>query len=226
MNVSPIGLNANKSIKQWFLFPDSLPTRKFRGYEVRDDETFNQGAFLVGQNVKMSQSQTPTLRDGYEIIGTEATDLTPVKRAWVYETRDGVQIELKAYDTGIYAYVEGVSTDYDLLKASFTADKEWGFANIGQSGDTTGLVFFCNGTEYPFKWTGAYANYSSDNGSNQITVQGSVTLSSLGFTNTGTIIIGGVEITYTGLTNQTFTGCSAVPAAPTAGDRPSAHGSG
>ena len=216
MNKKPVTLKEGK--RTWVSFPEVLPGGKFRGYETRYDESQNRGAFVIGQNVKFTDGHTPTVRDGYEIQETEAADATPVKRAWVFERRDGVQIELKTYDTGVYAWIHGVSTTYKLLKGSFTAAKEFAFANIGQSDQLFSWCFFCNGTENPFRWTGAYGTYSSDNGSNTITVEGSVTLANLGFSATGTIIINGVEITYSGLSSQTFTGCSAVPAGPTVGD--------
>ena len=214
----PIKTDPTRDRRAWFYYPDTLPGGKFRGFEDRDDATQLRGAFVVGQNVKIGADSLPVTRDGFEVIGTEASDATPVQRAWVFRRRDDVQIELKAYATGIYAWIVGVSTEFKLLKGGFTTSLEFGVANIGQTDQLFSWEFFCNGTENPFRWTGAYGLYASDNGSNTITVSGSVTLANLGFSATGTLIINGVEITYTGLSSQTFTGCSAVPASPTVGD--------
>lgn len=208
----PIQVDPKKNLGKWFIFD------KFGGFKNRDDASQLQNFFVVGQNVSFSGNSLPAIRDGYEVIGTEASDTTPVKRAWIFRRRDDVQIEIKAYNTGLYAWIIGVSTAYSLLKGSFTAAQEFGFGNIGQSDQTFSWSFFCNGVENPFRWTGAYGTYASDNGSDQITVQGSTTLANLGFSATGTIIINGTEITYTGLSSQTFTGCSAVPSSPTVGD--------
>lgn len=211
-------MSPQKTLNKWIIFPDQLSTGKFRGFENRDDPTQTAGGFVLGQNVKFGGASQPSTRDGSEVIGTRATDTTPVQRAWVFRRRDNTQIELKAYNTGLYAWVQGISTEFAMLKGSFTAAQEFGFANIGQSDQTFNWLFLCNGTENPFRWTGAYAQYASDNGVNQITVGGSTTLSNRGFTATGTIIINATEITYTGLSGQTFTGCSAVPAAPSVDD--------
>jgi len=211
-------VDPKKNIKQWVMFPDSLSSRKFRGYESRDDETMNRGAFVVGQNVSFGDNNIPTLRNGFSVLGTESADSTPVNRAWVYETRDGNIFELKAYGTEIYYWLKGVSTDWELLLDGLTAGLEFGYGNIGDSDDTVMYSYFCNGTDDWYRFSGAYGTYASDNGSNTITVSGSTTLANLGFSATGTIIINGESITYTGLSSQTFTGCSAVPSAPTAGD--------
>lgn len=208
----PIQLDPGKTLGKWFVFD------KFQGFKNRDDATQLQGFFVVGENVSFSGNSLPAIRNGYEVIGTEASDTTPVTRAWVFTRRDGTQIELKAYNTGLYAWIQGVSTSFKLLKGGFTANKEFSAPNIGQSDQTFSWEFFCNGTENPFRWTGAYGIYVSDNGVDQITVSGSVTLANLGFSATGTIIINGTEITYSGLSSQTFTGCSAVPSSPSVGD--------
>lgn len=213
-----INVDSSKNRKQWFIFPDMLSGRRFKGYEVRDEETQNRGAFVVGQNVSFGKNAIPTLRPGYSVIGTEANNSTPVTRAWVFETRDGYIFELKAYDTGVYYWLKGYSTEYQLLKSGFTANLEFGYGNIGASADTIMYTYFCNGTENFFRFSGAFGQYASDNGSNTITVSGSTTLANLGFTATGSIVINGTTISYTGLSGQTFTGCSAVPSSPTVGD--------
>jgi len=215
---SQILIDPNKNLKQWVMFPDSLESALFKGYETRDDITQNRGAFPIGQNVTFGNNNIPTLRKGYAVIGTEQSNATPVKRSWVYETRDGVIYELKAFSTGIYFWLKGVSIEYELLKGGFTSGLEFGYGNIGDSDDVIAYSYFCNGADEWYRFSGAYGLYASDNSSNQITVSGSVTLANLGFTATGTIIINGEEITYTGLSGQSFTGCSAVPTTPTVGD--------
>lgn len=168
------------NLQKWISFPESLPTQKFTGYQTRYDETQNRGAFLVGQNVKMTQAQTPTLRDGFELIGTNLADSYPVQRAWVFETREGAQFELKAYDTGVYYYLWGTSTDWALLKSGFTAALDFGYGNIGKSANTTASCFFSNGTDGVYEFNGAYATIASVTGST-ITKTGSSTWAGAGF---------------------------------------------
>jgi len=215
---SSINIDPSKNVKQWIIFPDRLNNGRFAGYETTDDETQNRGAFPIGQNVSFGNNNIPTLRNGYEVIGTEASNATPVNRAWIYETRGGDIFELKAYGTYIYYWLQGESTEYQLLKSGFTTGLEFGYGNIGESADATAFSYFCNGTDEWQRFSGAWAKYASDDGVNQITVQGSTTLANLGFSATGTLVIDGAEITYTGLSSQTFTGCSAVPASPSVGD--------
>ena len=217
-NAVDIQVDPSKAIGEWFVWPDSLQNGRFRGFEDRDEESQLRGSFILGQNVTLGGANLPSIRQGFAPVGTEATNATPVQRAWLFERRDTVQIEMKAYDTGLYAFIVGVSTEFELIKGGFTAAQEFGFANIGKSGETFSWVIFGNGKENSFYWMGAYGMYASDNGSNQITVSGSVTLAALGFPATGSLIISGVAITYTGLSSQTFTGCSAVPPSPTVGD--------
>jgi len=142
----------------------------------------------------------------------------PIKRAWVFEKRDGVQIEMRAYGTKLEFRIAGVMTDWKLLKGSFTTGLEFAYGVISKSDLTVSYCQFCNGIDDIHRWTGVYGLYASDNGSDEITISGSDDLSTLGFTATGTIIINEVEITYTGLTGKTFTGCSAVPSSPSVGD--------
>lgn len=203
----------DKNVEKWVVFPDDLPNKRFTGYQTRDISSQNRGAFPIGQNVAMTLAQTPTLRTGYEIIGTNAENSTPVTRAWTYETRDGVQFELKAFDTFLYYYIYGVSTDYALLKSGFTADQEFGYGNISRSTDIAGATIFCNGVDSWYKFTGAYATYASDNGSDELTVEGSTTLINRYFRPEGTFILNGTEVTYTELNGNTFKGCSALPVA-------------
>jgi len=184
--------------KKWFIFPDMLSGVKIRSYH-QNEETQARGAFLVGQNVKFTDGLTPTLRDGYEPIGTEAADSTPVNRGWVFERRDGVQVEFKTYSTKVDFWIHGVSTAWLLFKGSFTSGQEFGFGNIGQSDQTVGWGLMCNGTENPFRFTAVHALLSSTT-VNTITKTGSTTWTAEGFATAGTrsVIINGTEYAYTG----------------------------
>src|ERR1035437_143127 len=194
---------AQENLQKWVNFPESLVNSlgqggKFTGYQTRYDETQNRGAFVVGQNVKMTQAQTPTLRDGTLQIGTDLLDSYPVKRAWVFETRNGFQYELKAYNTGIYYYLWGVTTDWALLKGGFTPALEFGYGNLGQTADATTSCSFSNGTDGVYRFNGAYATITGGT-LNTISIA-SGTWTALGFytTNTRSVIINGVEYVYTG----------------------------
>jgi len=188
----------NKNAKKWFVFPDMIQGGKFLGFQNRDDETQSRGTFVVGQNVKLTDAMTPTMRDGYEPVGAEVADATPIRRAWVYETRGGDVYELKAYDTVVYYWLRGTSTEWVLLKGGFTADQDWAFANIGKSSESTNHCLMCNGTEGWYRFNGAKATITGGT-LNTISIA-SGTWTALGFYTSGTrsVIINGTEYAYTG----------------------------
>lgn len=211
-------IKTKENKKKWVIFPDSLNTGRFGGFNAREDETQIRGDFVIGQNITFANARIPTIRTGYEVIGTEVADATPVTRSWVFENRNGDQFELKAYDTYLDYWLVGESTAYQHLLTGLTANKEFGYGNIGKTADTTNHTNFCNGVDGFYKFDGAWGKYASNDGVNQITLQGTTSLADLGFYASGSIVINGVAITYTGLSAQTFTGCSAIPVGPTVGD--------
>lgn len=198
----------SKAIGQWYVYPDRLPTRRFSGFQNRDQESFLRGAFVIGQNVMFGGDSLPTLRSGYEVIGTEAVNATPVTRAWVFETRNGAQFELKAYDTFIDYYLRGTSTAFARLKGGFTANLEFGYANIGETGGDF-HSFFCNGVDAWFQFNGAYANIASTT-INTIVLDNTVALSGF-YSAAGFVIINGTAYEYTGTSGSTLTGVTTDP---------------
>lgn len=159
---SPIGKDSDKDLEQWHVFPERLPNQRFGGFQNREDQTQLRGMFVVGQNVTLGGGNLPALRSGYEVVGTsESVDATPVSRAWLYETRNGAQWELKAYDTKLAYWLVGTSTDWLPLKTGFTSGLDWGFANIGKTLDSTSHCLFSNGTDGFYKFNGAYTTFDS-----------------------------------------------------------------
>lgn len=195
--------------KKWFIFPEMIPGEKFRGYDTSNELSQSRGSFPVGQNMAFDKEDVPSVREGYEPINTEVTDATAVKSAHVFETRAGNKWELKTYATGVYGWLIGTTTAFQLIKGSFTTGKKFAFANIGQTNQIPTWCFFCNGTENPFRWTGLSATISSTTANTIVTSAAS--LANLGFTATGTVIVNGTEYAYTGLSTGTFTGVTADP---------------
>lgn len=193
-----IAVDPTKSLKNWLIFPDVLPNGRFRGFENRDDASLLRGAWVIGQNVTFARTAMPSPRSGYEPIGAEATDATPVQRAWVVETPNGDVFELKAYDTKVMYWLWGVSTEYALLKGGFTAGLEFTFGNIGETGQQF-HDYFCNGTDDWYRFNGAFGTIASVTAAT-LTLAGGGTWTASGFYSTGTrsVIINGVEYTYTG----------------------------
>ena len=184
----------------WVWFPDSLTSGRFRGYENREDVTQMKGAFPIGQNVKLRKLGLPTLREGREVIGTENTDTNQVMRAFVYETRDGDQYEIKILaDGSIYYWLVGTSTDWLSLTSGLTASVEWDYGVMDETADATNHVFYGNGTDGFYQFNGAHAVVLSITAT-EITIEGSSSFTALGFYATGTrkVRVNGADYEYTG----------------------------
>jgi hypothetical protein len=171
---------------------------------------------VLGQNVRFRDSGLPNLREGYDPVGTEQSNATPVDSAWVFETRDGDIFEIKAYNGSLYYFLVGTSTEFALLKSGFTAGLRFGYANIGES---SGLFhsMFCNGTDPWYEFNGAHAVVDSVT-INTIKKTGGGTFSGLAvpFYSAGTrqVIINGILFTYTGGEGtDTLTGVTPDPSA-------------
>lgn len=198
LNVPPITVDKTKDLECWYLYPEMLDNQRFKGFQNREDSSMLRGAFVVGQNVTFGSSGLPSLRRGYEVVGTEAADATPIKRAWLFENRSGDQFEMKVYDTKIYYMLVGVSSDWTLLKSGLTAGLDWDFANIGKSADATTHCVFSNGTDGFFRFNGANTTILSST-ANTITKTGTANWDAQ-FYNAADkkLMINGTEYTYTG----------------------------
>ena len=183
---------------RWWNFPAELPNGEFRGLENRKDASQVRGALVLGQNIKFRDAGLPNLREGFDPVGTEASNATPISRAWIFKTRNNDVFEIKAYDTGLYYWLKDYSTEYALLKGGFTAGLEFGYGNMGESSGGF-YSFFCNGTDPWMEFNGAFATVLSTT-VNTITMAESGTFTARGFYTTGTrsVTVAGAERTYTG----------------------------
>ena len=190
----------SKLLGAWHIFPESLPGQRFSGFQNRDSESLLRGSMVVGQNIFFNGDFLPAIRSGSEILGTEAADSNEILRAWVYETRDGDVFELKQDASGtIWFWFHGTSTDWATLLTGLTADLACDFASIGISANATSHVYFNNGTDDFYRFSGANALVASATAS-AITKSGTSTWTAEGFYSTGTrdVRIGGVSYAYTG----------------------------
>jgi len=161
MPLPPIVTDKSKDLDKWYIYPEMLDNRRFKGFENREDASMLRGSFVVGQNVTFGSSGLPSLRKGFESVGTEATDSTPVNRAWLFENRAGSQFELKIYDTKLAYWLVGTSTDWTVLKTGLTANTNWAFANIGKTTDNETSCEFSNGVDGVYKFNGANTTVDS-----------------------------------------------------------------
>jgi hypothetical protein len=205
MNKRPSTKPTNAELSQlkegggkWLYFPEQLQTGRFGGLVTRDDATQIRGVSVIGQNITFIGTDNPTVRKGYEVVGTEASDATPVNRAWIFETREGAKFELKGFSTKVQFWLEGVSTTYLDLLTGLTTGLEFGYANISDTTATTAKSLFCNGTDNWYEFNGAYATISGSTADTLSIASG--TWTALGFYGTGTrsVIINGTVYSYTG----------------------------
>jgi hypothetical protein len=212
-----IQLDPSKNLKQWVFFPDIFESKRFKGFEDLYDPTLSRGAFVVGENMKIGADSLPITRSGYEVMGTEAANATPVMRAWVFETRNGVIWELKAYSTRVDYWLHGTSTDWALLKGGFTTGLEFGFGNIGETGGEF-HSFFCNGTDNWYQFNGAYATLSGATINTISKASGTWTADGFYTTGTRSVVVNGTEYAYTGGEGTaTLTGVTPDPSAEAVG---------
>jgi len=198
---APLRNDPSKNRSAWSVFPDQLPTTRFNGFQNRDNESLLRGSFVLGQNVVFGGEFQPTIRQGFEAIGSQATDSNGIQRAWVYETRDGLVYDMKQDTAGkIWYWLRDVSTDWATLLTGLTASTRWDFANIGKTSEDTNHVLFSNGVDDFYRFNGATTTVASVTTNTITKQQGAATWRLDDFYSVGTrgVRINGVTYTYTG----------------------------
>jgi len=204
------------------------PVNGFGGWHTKFDPSSSQskGRLVAGQNVKITDGKIVT-RDGSQRIGFLDYSVDAPARVFTYKKTDGKEILMRARGTLLEWFHPDLDEDgatsvdeWDVLETGFTAESSDGLGKmrfavntiLDEDALTSSIqyVFFCNAIEAQFRWTGAYARYGSSTAST-IVVGGSTSLSDLGFTATGSVVIDGIDYAYTGLSSQTFTGVTPDP---------------
>ena len=176
----------------------------------KDRSQLPLGAMKSGsQNVVISDGDLIEVSKGSELFGVASSSPTGITSAYSHRRRDGVEVPLRAYSTVMEFYHVGTGA-WETLHTGFTADQEFGFADFDKSADGTAHVAFGNKEETDKRWNGQYTQLNGVLAGSESTV---TVDSTVGFTSTGSIIIGTTTVTYSGTTSTTFTGCSGTPAA-------------
>lgn len=197
---------------KWLVYP-SAPGMDFLGLITRDDPSrIPDLAAPNGQNTTTNAGDRISIRDfGYDIFPSTATlssTTTPARSMWTFHLRDGTQILVVAQGT-VLKYFDDTTQTFETLKSGYTSD-DFGFAAMNINTDATSWLYFGNAVENFSRWNGSvtHLNGALVGGEGTITVD-DTTL----FGATGTIMIGGSTVTYTGKTGTTFTGAVGTPAA-------------
>lgn len=193
---------------------------KFVGYNARTDKTKLTPSVLVppSQNVVINTAGRVGLVKGYELDGTASTvidsgilsnfdfknfkgDVFNLRAGFMTSAANDGKLQFRWEDSVGTVYWIDLMTGLTSINLCFT--EYW---------DTTALVKQClwvDGSNNIYKWNGAVTTIDSGTPTT-LTKQGTTTWQQEGFSSTGTIVIAGVEYTYTGgYTTTTLTGFTA-----------------
>ncbi len=157
---------------------------------------------------------------GYGLYGNKITDPGNCVDAYLYQKNFGTlqRIKLRTRDNGTNVILEWLnpsniseSTDgqWETLLGGLTTGTKMGFAAAnGDGGAKVNKLVMGNAVDEMLVWNGATATVASST-SNTIVCE--ETLLTEGFDTAGTLMVNGVEYTYTGITDKTFTGVSPDP---------------
>ena len=186
----------------------------FKGYVSASDPTNTDPHYMVrgSQNVYKKISGTIANRPGRKLYDA-TSDSTQAKcnTGYVWSTSLGQELPLRVANSKLqfYSTISGTGTWYDLLtgltKTRFVFDYWW------DNTDKKSKLLAVNGTGGTiYDWAGGVALFSSYAG-------GVITLdrnaATAGFATAGSVTIGGISYTYTGISGSTLTGTSDATAA-------------
>ena len=119
---------------------------------------------------------------------------------WVNDDTANSKATMRVYDSD--------NAVWEVLEDNLFESKTWTFAPFNESWDER--IYMCNGYDDILKWNGATTliNGALSGAETTITVDDTDS-----FTESGTLVLEGTKVTYTGRTGTTFTGCSGTPAA-------------
>ena len=171
---------------------------------VDEADTIQDDACVFAQNIDFGADGSIAPRLGKTLFGQNTAGSGSIPDAHVVMRRDGTQVALRTRGTNL-EYYSSSTGEWETLYTGFTSGYTTGFANYVTS--TTDAVYIGNGTDTTRKWNTAVTTASAafTTASTTITVA-----STTGFDASGTLICEGDEITYTGKTSTTFTGCASI----------------
>jgi len=184
----------------------------FNGFQTKfDAEKIADGANPNGQNTTVNEGDRISIRDlGYDLFpstGEESVTTSPINSLHTFRKRDGENIMLRSHGTSL-DYFEELNDTWEMV-TSTTATSSFGFADFNINTDLVSYVYFGNAVDPTSRWTGEHTLL------NGVVTAGAVTInvdSTAGFLNTnGTIILCGIQASYTGKSATSFTGVTGAP---------------
>jgi len=187
---------------------------KFDGFQTKKDASkISNGGNPNGQNTVINDGDRISVRDlGYDHFGTSTASTTAqaINSVHTFRKRSGENIMMRAYSTFMQYFEEGNDT-WTTVSSTFTADQEFGFADININTDQQSYVYFGNAADFAVRWTG---NHTMTNGAYAGGAGLIVVDSVSGFPETGNLILCDTSVAYTyrSTTNTAFVVGATAPA--------------
>lgn len=195
---------------------------KFLGYRSREDKTILPYGYMIfgSQNVLIDITGRLKNRPGYTLDGTASIEITPIFDWYDWEEHKNSVINLRVskFTAGSstsslqFRYIDINDTvQWTTIKTGLGAEHVR-FTNYWNNTELENVVLFVDGSTNVYEWNGATATYSIS-GTDYIEIQGTDTVAEKGFYASGNkiVVLGGIEYTYTGLSNDRFTGVTPDP---------------
>lgn len=165
-----------------------------------------------GQNTTPNQGDRISIRPyGFSLFPSTAVfsdDPTPTTTLWTFHLRDGSQILVAAQGENLIWFDE-VTQQYVNLNSGYTS-ADFGFAEMNINTDASSFLYFGNAEQDFSRWSGNHTNTTAVLAGGEVIIP---VVDSSAFPASGTIRIGGVDVTYSGNTGTSFTGAVGTPAA-------------
>ncbi len=187
---------------------------QYLGYVTKPDPTnIGQGYLVAGsQNMVTSNGERVSARKGYSRLGAAASGTSyAIISSYEWTTNRGIEHALRRFnDTLQVLYVGTWYTLKTGLAISGVNEVNSNFAEFWDNTNKIDQLLFTDGSSNIFNWAGGVGVFASAT-VNTVTLSGGGTWAQAGFLTTGTrtIMINGVEATYSGgETTDTLTGVS------------------
>lgn len=192
----------------------------FAGYKTKTDPT-KQDPRVLGKgskNVLIINSEEIKTRPGSILLGADSSDQYPITGNFDWASNTGQERNVRAF----YDKLQFLHRDYDTgdylwtdLVTGLTTNINFQFTNWWDNTEKLDLLIGVNKTNNFYEWSGGVATVDSVT-ANTITLKGTETWAENRFYSSRdrTIVINGVEYTYTGgVTTTTLTGVTPDPLA-------------
>lgn len=172
------------------------------------------------QNVDFSGAGSFEVRKGYGLFGNRTNTVGKVPTMFsfprpIYASTTGLsgKVLVRQKDNGttnVLEYYHTGTGQFETIKVTLTQGDIMGYADYVSSVDTVDQLYFCDGRINLHRWTGGHTQLNGALAGGEATINVD---STIGFPSSGTIVIGTTDVTYSGVTATSFTGCAGTPAA-------------